>query len=882
MTSAAWRSLTCSKKSSLRFRPHVSRITRARRTVVLLQNFLSFAYAETTVMTPQSLTTENPVTLFPANRIKETHADSNSFRAIFESVPVPMWVYDSETLRFAFVNDAAVTQYGYSRSEFLKMTIKDIRPAEEVPRLVDYLQWQDHSQIPRMSWKHRRRDGSVIDVEVNGTKIVMGERPMVVATASDVTECRKMQRAMHSETERLKVVMHQLPAFVWTTDKQFIYTSYEGSIPSLMTDSLSEMVGRSVLSLANAQSPSDEIKRRYRAALEGRPTSYEYVSEGKTFDCHLQPLLDASGAITGTVGIAVDVTERKRADDAVALQQALLVSSQQLAHLGSWELDPATNVAIWSSELYSIMGHPRSDTALTEDSFWSHVHPDDLGVVRQAIEQSMQTGSAFRLEHRIVRADGAVRWILGTGELRGDAAGNGQRLLGSALDITDRKDGEDRLERMVSTDPLTGLPNRLGAERFIARGISEGESRHRSIAVITLDIDRFKMINDGLGREAGDKLLIAMPERLRLCTRGEDLIARLGGDTFIIVLSDVRGVTDVSEVANRMLRKAAEPFEVANQKLSLTVSIGVSLWPTGGSTANHLVENAEAAMYSAKELGRNRVEFCGVDQQSLAAERLTLEQDLRLAAERDEFVLWYQPIIDFKTGAIIAAEALLRWRHPTRGLMSPDRFIPLAEETGLIVPIGERALYSAACQVSSWRAQDFSVLNVTVNVSKVQLQNKQIVESVRRVLDVTGADPAAITLEITEGGIMSDPDAEATLLALKAQGVKLSMDDFGTGYSSLAYLKNFPIDTLKIDRSFIRDLTTNHSDAAIASTIVALGHNLRMSVVAEGVETSEQFDLVRAMGCDAMQGFYYARPMRAEDFTAMLSSDRRVCDQESA
>lgn len=798
---------------------------------------------------------------------------------LFEHAPIPMWVYDGESLRFALVNDAAVVQYGYSRTEFLKMTIKDIRPADEIPQLVEFLHWQDHSQTPRTTWKHRKRDGSIIDVEVCGTNIVMDGRPMCVATANDVSACRKMQVAMHSETERLKLVMHQLPAFVWTTDRQLVYTSYEGSIPSLLDEPLSAMVGRSALSLANSQSPAEEIQRRYRLAIDGQSMGYEYISDGKSFDCHLQPLHDASGTITGAIGIAVDVTERKRKDEAASKREAALAAGEELAHLASWEYDPNTDITVWSHELYEIMDHPKSDAALDGHAFWGHVFPDDFDMVKRAFAESMKTCKRLRVEHRIIRGDGGIRWLHCTGEVKCDAEGRVQRVFGAVLDITERKVAEDRLEHLSLHDPLTGLPNRLQAERFIAGAIAEAARQKRSVAVLTLDIDRFKTINDGLGHAAGDELLIAMPERLRPCIRINDVIARLGGDSYIVVLSDVEGASDAAEVAKRILRKAADPFDIANRKLSLTVSIGVSIWPTGGSLANVLIANAESAMFAAKELGRNRVEFCRVDQQALAAERLSLEQDLHRAVERDEFVLWYQPIIDFKSGAIIAAEALLRWQHPTRGLMAPDRFIPLAEETGLIIPIGDRALYSAACQVGSWRAQGFDDLCVTVNVAKAQLQNDFIVESVRRVLDVTGVDPAAITLEITERGIMSNPEAAAMLATLKAQGVGLSMDDFGTGYSSLAYLKNFPIDTLKIDRSFIRDITTNPSDAAIASTIVALGHNLRMTVVAEGVETREQFDLVRSMGCDAMQGFYYARPMRAEDFTAMLSSDRRVLEQ---
>jgi diguanylate cyclase (GGDEF)-like protein/PAS domain S-box-containing protein len=815
----------------------------------------------------------------PALRFKpkpEAEVASEAYRSLFENGPIPMWAYDRETLRFLVVNNAAVEQYGYSRSEFLQMTLKDLRPVEEVPRLLEFIQQREYPEKTWGEWTHRKKDGTLVDVEVYGTKVVIGGRPADVAILHDVTEQRKLQAAITKESAQLRLVMSQLPAYVWTTDRTPVYTSYEGSGAPLFDYALTDMVGRSVLVTANEKCQSEEVLRRYRAVLSGRTMRYEYVTNSKTFECQLQPLRDGSGKVTGTIGVAIEVTERKRMDDALNRQEAVIAASEQLAHLGSWEYYPATDVAIWSKELYEIMDHPRSDNGLKGASFWEHVHPDDLYAVQRAFAQSVANCSIFRIEHRIVRQDGSVRWLHSTGEPLCDAEGKLLRIFGSALDVTERKQAEDRLEYILLHDPLTELPNRLSAERFIELTIVDATHRNRSLAVLTVNIDRFKTINDGLGHAAGDQLLIAMPERLRACIRAGDLIARLSGDTFIVVLSDVEDESEAADFADRILHRASDPLVIAGQKLTVTVSVGVSLCPRDGASASVLIEGAEAAMFRAKELGRNRVQSCGADQQALAVERLSLEQDLRLALERKEFALWYQPIVSFKTGTIIAAEALLRWQHPKRGLVQPGGFIPLAEETGLIIPIGDRALYSACCQVASWRAQGFENLYVTVNVSKVQLRNRHIVESVRRVLDVTGVEPSALMLEITEGGIMSDPNAADTLEALKSIGVGLSIDDFGTGYSSLAYLKRFPIDTLKIDRAFIKDLTTDPSDAAIATSIVTLGHSLHMTVVAEGVETLEQLTLVRDMGCDAMQGFFYGRPMRVDDFTALLTTDRRI------
>lgn len=429
-------------------------------------------------------------------------------------------------------------------------------------------------------------------------------------------------------------------------------------------------------------------------------------------------------------------------------------------------------------------------------------------------------------------------------------------------------DAAERLTQLAQYDDLTGLPNRSLFRERLDRALARSRRNNTMIALMFLDLDRFKAVNDTLGHDVGDNLLNAVGKRLRRCLREVDTVARWGGDEFTVILEDVAQIKGVSVVAQRLIDALTPSFELGEHELFATTSIGIAVYPSCGKDAETLTKNADTAMYRAKAQGRNNYQFYIDEMNARANERLHMENKLRRALEREEFLLHYQPIIELGSDRVIGAEALLRWQNAGE-LISPADFIPLLEETGLIVPVGEWVLHAACTQNQAWRKCGLPSLRMSVNLSARQFQGHNLARMVEHTLEETGLDPRMLVLEITEGIVMEDSQYSSDALAeAGAMGIGIAMDDFGTGYSSLSYLKRFPIDVLKIDRSFIRDITDDPDDAAIVEAIIAMAQRLRLRVVAEGVETQSQLDFLASHGCHAVQGFLLGRPMPAETFAA--------------
>lgn len=447
-------------------------------------------------------------------------------------------------------------------------------------------------------------------------------------------------------------------------------------------------------------------------------------------------------------------------------------------------------------------------------------------------------------------------------------------LIGVSRDVTERRRNEEQLRHLATHDELTGLANRTLLQDRLEQSVHYANRSGRVVAVLLLDLDRFNVINDSLGHDFGDKLLCLLAQRLQQVVREADTVARLGGDEFAVLLAEVADSEDVGMVAAKILEHVAEPLWVDNREVLLTASLGISLYPQDSKDAVTLIRNADLAMYRAKKDGRNSFSFYDPEMNLRVQETLELETDLRQALDREEFLLHYQPKVDLASGAVIGCEALVRWRHPRRGLVPPNDFIPLAEETGLIVPLGAWVLREACRQARRWKEAELPPVSVAVNLSARQFRQGDLPELVADVLAETGLDPHLLDLELTESMVMDNPvKAGRAMLDLKKLGVSLSLDDFGTGYSSLNYLRRFPVDCLKIDRSFIRDVVDDPSGASVVTSVISIAHNLGMAAVAEGVENEDQLRFLASCGCDTYQGYFFSKPIPAEEFVALLQRE---------
>jgi len=485
------------------------------------------------------------------------------------------------------------------------------------------------------------------------------------------------------------------------------------------------------------------------------------------------------------------------------------------------------------------------------------------------------------LQLEVERKDGTTVWTETKFSFVRDKNSRTVGILGVSRDITERKHAEERIQYLATHDILTGLPNRMMFSRLLNQAIESARRHERQFAILFVDLDRFKIINDTMGHDAGDELLKEMAKRFRQSLRAvdvvgrpqekNDIVGRLGGDEFIILIEEVSNLNQVATLAQRVLSAAMKPMVILGEECRVTASIGISVYPSDGDDEQTLMRNADMAMYFAKEEGKNNFQFYSQNTQSQAFERLSIETNLRKALERNELYLEYQAKMNFKTGAITGVEALLRWKNPILGLVTPTQFIPVAEETGMIVPIGRWVIKTACAQNIAWQRQGLPPVRMAVNLSLRQLMDDKLLEDITAALNDSGMAPNLLEMEITESMVMYKPERLIEALTkIKNMGVRLALDDFGTGYSSLAHVKQFPIDTLKIDRSFIRNLSQNSEDKAIIEAIIAMGKTLSLNVVAEGVETMAQDEFLREHICDEMQGYYFSKPVAPDQFADLL------------
>jgi diguanylate cyclase (GGDEF)-like protein/PAS domain S-box-containing protein len=601
--------------------------------------------------------------------------------------------------------------------------------------------------------------------------------------------------------------------------------------------------------------------------------------------------LGANDYLTKPIDFAVAVARigtqlsHKKAQEALKESEERYALAARGSNDGLWDWNLSADVVHYSPRWKAMLGYQEGEIGKRPEEWFDRIHDADRERVKKEIA-THQKGLTphFESEHRVLHKDGSFRWMLSRGVAVHDASGNALRMAGSQTDITEGK----------VSDPLTGLPNRLLFIDRVGRLIKHTKRRKDQLfAVLFLDLDGFKMINDSMGHLIGDQLLLGVANRLEKCLRSTDTVARLGetftvarlgGDEFTVLLDDIKDPSDAKRAADRMMKALVPPFILSGREVFTSVSIGIALGNSAYEQPEDILRDADTAMYRAKSLGKARYEVFDADMRASVMARLQLETDLRHALERGEFRNFYQPIVALVSGEIAGFEALLRWQHPTRGLLGPIEFIPVAEETGLIRELGWWNLREACRQISEWRASlaAHPHLTISVNLSAKQFLQPNLVEDIRKLIGELALPPEALKLEITESTVMADPSAAVEMLQqIKSLGIQLAIDDFGTGYSSLSYLHRFPLDTLKIDRSFISGLGGDGEGMEIARTILPMANNLRLDVVAEGVETIQQVALLKKLQCKYGQGYYFSRPLSAEGTAALLAGDLtwQACEQ---
>lgn len=693
----------------------------------------------------------------------------------------------------------------------------------------------------------------------------------------------EQQSRLREQGEYIELLLNSTAEAIFGVDTKGICTFVNPACLTMLGyEHENDLVGKQIHKLIHHTYPDgrpypmEECAIR-TSALEGKDCHNDHEvhwrADGTSFPVeYWSHPMHKDGKLIGAVVTFVDITERKQNEQALLRFRAALDSSVDAIYL----IDSRNMKFVDANRAgWEVLGYTREE--LLQLGPFDLTSEHSRHALTREIEQLLQLPSRNAVIESIHhRKDGSsfpVEISLQTLATQDGTSHNSHLLVALARDITEHKQAEAELNRLAYYDMLTGLPNRLLFNDRLHQAAVDARRRSRFVALILLDIDRFKVVNDTMGHVAGDLLLREMAERLKHSVREGDTIARLGGDEFALIFADIAEVRDVAQLAQNLLSQLSVPMEIDGREVFSSASIGITLYPTDTEDVETMVKFADSAMYHAKEQGRNNYQFYSQEMTVTAQERLRMESSLQRALERDELFLHYQPQLDISNGRILGVEALLRWRDNNGDFISPAQFIPLAEETGLIVPIGEWVLKHACTQLKAWHAAGFTNLTMAVNVASRQFKDIHFGHTVRQTIEKLSIPAHTLELEITESVLMENSEMIMRMLNdLKESGVNLAIDDFGTGYSSLSYLKRFPIDRVKIDQSFVRDLSIDNDDVAIVKAIIAMANNLRLRVIAEGVETEQQLELLRSEGCHEYQGYLFARPVAADTISKLLAT----------
>jgi len=861
--------------------------------------------------------------------ITERKQAEERYRATFDNAPIGIMHTEIDTYRILHANPKLCEMLGYTLDELQEMTSTDVvhpdyRFSDKSKYKEQILSGESESFASERTFVHKDGSSLWVNRTVSLVRDAAGKPLYFIRVIADITERKLAEIALRDSETRYRSVVAAIAEGIIMRDKNAKIVDCNASAELILGRTLDQMRGNTYFdpsweAIREDGSPFPGDERPANAALRtGKPQSGVVIGLRKPGNAILwltmnaQPLFDESETtLFGIVTTITDITQRKQAESLQAMEHnvtRVLAEAETLAeaipdiiriicetlgwHCGArWTVDHdakllrcGENWGIDTPEIQEFIAANTKRTLDPEDKrgqgFARRVYNTGQPVwVTDVTKESSVKRSAMVVKAGLHGAFGFPLLlgdeVLGVMEFfHRDVREPDETLMRIAHSIGNqigqfiaRRQAEERVRHLAHYDELTGLANRNMFSQILDHALAQARRSGKPLATLFIDLDRFKNINDTLGHEAGDHVLKDVAQRLRECLRDNDTVGRLGGDEFVVMIEDLPQLVYVATVAQKIIDAVAKPFLLNQQDFHLTASIGISTYPADGEDMQSLLKNADIAMYRAKEQGRNNYQFYSAQMNVHSVERLALESSLRGALERKEFVLHYQPKIDIASGRVTGMEALIRWQRPGMGMIPPMQFIPLAEETGLIVPIGAWVLRTACAQARTWHDQGLPSLRVSVNLSARQFNHEHLLQDVERVLKETGLDGNFLELEITESMVMSDPERAVKLLhKLKKMGISISIDDFGTGYSSLSYLKRFPIDCVKIDRSFIKDLPGDDDDAAIAQAIIALAHGLKLGVVAEGAETAAQMDFLRAHRCDEVQGYYFAKPMPAHEF----------------
>jgi diguanylate cyclase (GGDEF)-like protein/PAS domain S-box-containing protein len=805
-------------------------------------------------------------------RTAEALRDSESrYRDLFDNASDIIYVHDLKG-NYISINEAAERIIGYTRDEALSMNMSDIVVPEDVKLVKKNLTKKVYGAARQTVYEVDclRKDGRRITLEVNSSIVTQGNVPIAVqGIARDITERKRAQEQSRKSEERYRDLFENANDLIYTHDLNGRFTSLNRAGEVITGYTRDEALEMNIADVVAPEYLEGARSMTARKIEDERPTTYELeivAKDGHRVFLELSTrLIHSEGLPVGVQGIARDISERRQAQQNLHNTVSLFASTIESTADGIIVMSLDREIVTCNGKFAEMWGVPE-EMIESKDGGPLLVHM--LGKLRNYEESLQSTEKLFAdplatTTEVLELLDGRIYERYSQPQFMNNMP------VGRVCcfrDITERTRAEEKLRQYALHDTLTGLPNRVEFMNQLRDAVERTSGNdYAKFAVLFLDLDRFKVINDSLGHAVGDKLLVAIAERLKACVRPGDVVARLGGDEFTILLNRSGTEREVTRVAVRLQGKISEPFKIDNYEVFTTASIGIIVSGNRTRTAEELLRDADAAMYRAKESGKARYEIFDLDMHVRNMNLLQVETDLRHAVERQEFEVLYQPIVDLDTGRVAEFEALIRWRHPEHGMVSPNEFVGVAEETGLIIPIGRWILEESCRQIAEWQRKYSMPLSISVNLSAKQLMHPTLTSQVKAVIERTGIAASQLKLEVTESTVMEHSEKSLKVLSeLDALGIALSTDDFGTGYSSLSYLQKFPFERLKIDRSFIHSMDEDKKSGAIVKTILMLGENLGIDVVAEGIETLSQLEKLRALGCKSGQGYYFSRPIDVE------------------